>query len=346
MALPLMAAAVAAPIIGGLIGQSQAAGAAKQSEDAAKRAAGAFEGISLPDIEKMKLALEEYAITGEYNPLVEQALQLGPSALEQVSVDPRLRQNQMQALQAVADKSQTGLSQADLAAFELARRNSGSAEQSRQQQILQNLAQRGQAGGGAEIAMRAISSQEAADRQALQDLEMAGRQEQARMAALQSLSQMSGNLRNQDYGEEANLAAARDAMSKFNTMNTQDVNQRNITSRNQAQQQNLANQQRVAESNVNLANQQQQFNKGLLQQQFQNQIQRAGGVASGQQNLSNMYGNQAANTQAGYSNIGNAVGTGLSAFGGMSGGASKVATPAVDVAGGTTQFSTDYLNRK
>lgn len=334
-------ASVAAPVIGGVLGQNQAASAAKQAEDAQKRAAAALANIQLPDIEKMKLALEEFAITGQYNPLVEQALALGPSAFENINIDPRLRQNQMTALQAVADKAQSGLSQSDLAGFELARRNSAAGEQSRQQQILQNLAQRGQGGSGAEIALRAISSQEAADRQSLEDLDMAGKQEQARLAALQAMSQMSGSLRGQEYGEQTNLAQARDAMEKFNLANSQDINQRNVLSRNQAQQQNLANQQRIAESNVGLRNQQQMSNKGLLQQNFQNEIQRAGGVARANQGLANMYDQQASNTQAGYSNIGNAVGTGLGAFSQM-GGASK---PTVDAAGGTTSFSRDYLKR-
>jgi len=333
-------ASVAATVIGGLVGQNQAAGAAKQAEDAAKRAAAAYSNIKLPELER--LALEEYLLTGQYNPLLEQSLDLGPSALEQVQVDPRLRQNQMTALQAIADKSQTGLSQADLAAFELARRNSNQAEQSRQQGILQNLAQRGQGGSGAEIALRAMSSQEAADRQALQDLDMAGRQEQARLGALEAMSQMSGNLRSQDYGEQSNLAAARDAMAKYNVMNKQDIGQRNVANQNLAQQQNLGNRQRISEQNVGLRNQQQQFNKGLNQQQFQNELSRAGGIAGGQSNLANMYGQQASNTQAGYGQIGNAVGTGLSAFGQMK----PTVAGSVDAAGGTTQYSKDYLNRK
>lgn len=316
MALPLLAlGSMAAPILGGLLGQSQAAGSAKNAEDAAKRAAGAFSSIELPDIEKMKLALEQYQLTGEYNPLVEQALQLGPSAFENVSTDPRLKQNQMMALQAVADKANTGLSQSDMAAFDLARRNSQRESQSRDQGILQNLAQRGQAGGGSEIALRAISNQEAADRQAQQDLDMAQKQEQARMQALQSLAQMSGSMRTQDYGEQTDLAKARDTINQYNQANSQSIGQRNIANQNIAQQQNLATKQRLSESNTNLSNDQQKYNKGLQQQNFNNQISRAGGVAQGQNQLANTYANQAANTAAGYSAIGNAVGTGANAYG-------------------------------
>lgn len=339
-------ASVAAPVLGGLLGREASRGAADRSMQASQAALAALEGVNVPNIEEMKLALQNYLDVGDYNPLVEEALQLGQSAIEQINVDPRLRQEQMKALQALSDKASGGLTQADLAGFELARRNAANEAQSRDQKILQDLAQRGQAGGGAEIALRAISNQEAADRQAMQDLEMASRQEAARMQALQALGQTAGNLRQQDYGEEMNLAQARDAMSKFNLMNRQDVGQRNVASRNQAQQMNLADKQRLAEANVNLANQQQQFNKGLLQQDFQNRMQRATGVAGQQQNMANVFANQAAQTQGMYSGIGNAVGTGAAGYFNQMANRPAAQAPVPDIAGGTTQYSTDYLKRR
>jgi hypothetical protein len=332
-------ASAAAPVIGGLAGQNQAAGAAKQAEDAAKRAAAAYSNIKLPELEK--LALEEYLLTGQYNPLLEQSIAMGPTALEQIQVDPRLKQYMMTALGDVANKAQMGLTQADLAAFELSNRSTNAAEQSRQQGIIQNLAQRGQAGGGAEIAMRLASSQDAANRKAMEDLETARLNEQARLASLNSLYQMGSSARSQDYGEQSDLAKSKDIMAFHANTNARDVSQRNVFNQNLAQQQNLGNRQRISEQNVGLRNQQQQFNKGLNQQQFQNELSRAGGIAGGQNQLANMYGQQASNTQAGYGQIGNAVGTGLSAFGQMK----PTVAGSVDAAGGTTQYSQDYLKR-
>ena len=349
MALPLALgaiASVAAPVIGGLLGREASRGAADRSMAASQAALAALEGVNVPNIEEMKLALQNYLDVGDYNPLVEEALQLGQSAIEQVQVDPRLRQEQMKALQTLSEKAGGGLTQADLAGFELARRNAASEAQSREQRILQDLAQRGQAGGGAEIALRAISNQEAADRQAMQDLEMASRQEAARMQALQSLGQTAGSLRQQDYGEQMNLAQARDAMEKFNLMNRQDVGQRNVASRNVAQQMNLADRQRLAEANVNLANQQQQFNKALQQQQFENQLRRATGVAGQQQNMANVFANQAAQTQGMYSGIGSAIGTGAAGIFGQMANRPSAQPVTPDIAGGTTQYSADYLKRR
>lgn len=314
--MPWLAAAatVAAPIVGGMMGKDAASSAAKAAQDAQNRSAAALAGVELPDIEKMKLALEEYTRTGEYNPLVEQALQLDPSAFQNIQTDPRLSQYNMQALEQVARMSQPGLSQADLAGFELASRNAAAGEQSRQQQIIQSLAQRGQGGSGAEIAMRAISNQGAANRESSEGLDKAQKLAQIKMQALDSLSNMSMGLANQQYGQQRDLATNTDSRNQWNTINAQNINERNIQNKNLAQQQNLANLQRVADNNVNLRNQQQTTNKGLLQQNFNNQITKAGGVAQGQNQLANMYGQQAANTQAGYSQIGNAVGTGIGAY--------------------------------
>lgn len=311
----LAAAAIAAPVIGGLIGQQASKGAADQSAKSSQAALDALRQVKTPDIDQMKLALEQYLRTGEYNPEMEQLVQLAPTALEDIQVDPRLRQQEMSALQTITEKGQNGLTQADLAAFELSRRQAGSEAQARDQQILQNMAQRGQGGSGAEIAMRAIAGQEQANRQSMADLDMASKKEQAKLAALQMAFQGSGELRAQDYGQALDLARANDVHAQYVAQNAQNLGQRNITSRNLAQQQNLAEQQRIADANVNLRNQQQQFNKGLLQQQFSNEMQKATGVASQQNNMANVYANQAAGTQGMYSGIGNAVGAGVSAYG-------------------------------
>lgn len=314
--MPWLAAAatVAAPIIGGVLGQNAASGSTKLSEDYAKKALNALNGVNAPNIDEMKLALQNYALTGEYNPLVEQAINLSGTAMEDVNIDPRLKANQMDALNEISQKAKSGLTQEDLAAFELAQRNSQSESQAKQNQILQEMAQRGQGGQGAELTARLKANQDSTNNLMNAGLQQAVAQEQARMAALSEMANQSSNIRNQDYNEQADLAKAKDLIAQYNAQNSQSVNQRNVASQNNAQLTNLQAKQALSNANTDLANEQQKYNKSLLQQDFNNRMGIATGQANAAGNASQYYGNQAANTAAGYTQAAQGVGKGINSM--------------------------------
>jgi hypothetical protein len=314
MALPLIAGAIAAPIIGGLIGADQANKDRRAADAARNQALAQFANIDIPDIEKQKLALQEYQLTGILTPEVEALINLGPSAMEGISLDPAARQKQLEALEQMSGLASGQVQPGDIAAFELAKREAGAYDQAKQGQILQEMQQRGQGGSGAELLARLKSSQSSADRLNQAGLEQAKQMQNARMAALQAQSNMAGNLRSQDYGQETDLAKAKDMISQFNAQNAQSVGSRNTGIRNDAQKYNLQNTQNTANMNTELANKQQIHNKGLQQNQFDNSMSLAGAKAG-------MYGQQAdaAQQQAGqtaamWGGIGQGVGTGLSSF--------------------------------
>ena len=255
--------------------------------DSLKKARRAYERIDVPTIDEQQIALEELASVGELTPEMLQALELGPSEMEMISTDPRLQASQMAALETLGGLAEGGLSEADLAALEEARRSVEGAQTAREQAILQDMQQRGIGGAGAELAMKMASAQGAADRQNQASLDAT---QAAQMRALQALSaqaDLAGSVRGQDFSEQAQIAAAQDAIRQFNMQNQQRVQDQNVGMRNQAQQLNLAERQRLADSNVNQRNQQQMYNQGLAQQQFQNEIQKAGGVAAQNQAMAN-----------------------------------------------------------
>jgi hypothetical protein len=88
---------------------------------------------------------------------------------------------------------------------------------------------------------------------------------------------MAGQMRSQSFGEQEAIARQNDAISQFNAQNRQGQANRAVDNRNQAAMLNLANKQNISDQNVGLRNQAQAHNKGLIQQDFQNQMQRAGG---------------------------------------------------------------------
>lgn len=304
----LAAGAIAAPIIGGVMGQNAARGAANAANAQQERALALLAGLEVPDIASQQVSLEDYSYLGDLLPQLEQAQQQGDSRLSDVSIDPRLRQQQMSALEQMSGIASTGLSDADRATFEMARRAAAQEAEAKSQQILQEMQQRGQGGSGNELIARLQAAQSSADRLSTADMQAAQAQQQARLQALASQSNMATGLRSQDYGEQSDLARARDAISNFNTQNAQSVSARNVGAQNQAAAANLTNRQNIANQNVGTHNQQQQYNKGLIQQRYQNEVQKAGGQAAALNNMAGNYLQQAGNAAASMAAMGQGVG--------------------------------------
>lgn len=283
-----------AGLLGSILGDSAADEANDQAQRLRDAALAQFANLNIPDTDKMSLFLEEMKSSGMYSPEMEQALTLGPSSMENINIDPRLRATQLSALEQVSGIAKNGLSDADMASLELIRRQAAGEAQAKQGQILQNMQARGQGGSGAELIAKIQSAQSSADRLNQQALEEAKMMQQARMQALQQQGNMSGQIRSQDYGEQTDAAKARDAINQFNLLNQQQTSQRNTSNKNTAQQQNLANQQQIMNQNAALHNQQQQYNKNLQQQNFNNQMQLANSKAAAMQGRASGYQDQAA----------------------------------------------------
>lgn len=301
--------AAAATIGSSLIGAEQARRAQSSADDARSQALAQFAGINLPSLEEQKLLLEQYTNAGMLSPELEALLQMGPTAMENISLDPQTRAMQLQALEQMSGLASGQIQPGDLASFELARREAGAYDQAKQNQIMQEMQQRGQGGSGAELLARLKSAQSSADRLNEAGLEQAKAMQQARMAALQSQANMATGIRNQDYSQESDLARARDAIAQFNTQNAQNVNMRNTNSRNQAQQLNLQNAQNLRNLNVEQNNKEQIHNKGLLQNQFNNQLNLATAKSGQYQNQAQADQAKAAQQAGMWAGIGQGVGT-------------------------------------
>lgn len=311
---PLTAGAIAAPIIGGIMGGSAASSEAKRARRAYEAALAQIAGVRVPTVEEQQLVLERPELVGEYQAMLEQTPEELATQMAGVSTDPRLAQAQMQALQSLTERGEQGLSAMDRAAFDQLQRSVAQQEQSRQQGILQNMAQRGVGGSGMELAARLQSSQNAADRAQQEAMQLAAQSQQARLQALAQAGALGGNVRQQEFGEKSDVARAKDVMSQFNLQNQLANRQRNIEEQRRAQAANLGERQRIAEAQSGISREQEMANKGLIQQHFSNEMQRAQAMAGQQSNLGALAGQRAAATGQMYANIGSGVG---SAFAGL-----------------------------
>lgn len=311
---PFTIGAIAAPVVGGLLGGS----AGSSANDAARRqreaALAEFANIKLPTVADQSLSLEDYQNAGLLTPEMLEAIGLGDTALAGVSTDPRLKAEQMQALAQIAGFASGNPTSADMAGFELARQNVGAELNAQNNKVLQDMQQRGVAGSGAELLAKLKNNQIGAQTLANQQMEEAKAMQAARMQALQQQANMASGIRSQDYNEASNLANARDAIAKYNAQNSQNVAATNVGARNNAQAANLQNAQNISNMNTQTANQQQQHNKGLIQQNFQNQMNLAGAKAGIQQNNANATQQQGANTAGQWATIGQGAGEILANF--------------------------------
>jgi len=309
--MPTLLGAVAAPVIGGIIGNQQAQQQQNAANAARQQALAAYSGINVPSISDQQLALAQEQVQGQMTPAMQQAMQQQQSQLAGYQKNPDAVAAQTAALQQLQKLGQSGLTASDMAAMQEINRNTGAQNQAQQKQIIQNLAQRGMGGSGAELAARLSANQSSADTASKQSNAL---QQEALQRQLQAITQganLGSSIESQNYGEASNTAAMQNAINQFNAQQKAASQNYNVSAQNQAQAQNLANKQNVANTNVGLSNQQQQYNKGLYQTQFSNQMAKAGGQAGQLNNIAAGNQQNAANTSNMYSGIGQGVGTAL-----------------------------------
>lgn len=261
--------------------ERQAAAAARmQSEQQIKMAVEELEAVGVPTVEAQKIAISKHMpeVVG-----TEELRELAPSRMEDISVDPRLRESQMKALDELESRGESGFTTEEKAKFQSLRREMAGQEQARQASILQSLAQRGQLGSGAEIAARLSSSQASAEREAQAAQQMAAESAAARRQALAQAGQVAGQIRGQEFGEESQRAQAADIINRFNTQQQTDIARRNLERSQQAAEQREA-----------IRRQEEQYNKGLIGQQYGQRMQKAQAIAQARTGASQMYGQQAA----------------------------------------------------
>lgn len=281
--------AVAGGVLGYLGGKDDESGG--MYEQALKAA----QNIPLPVLKEQHPEL--YAELAKYNPEMDQAINLGPSAMEGIALDPQMRQAQMQALSKLqnitANDGQDAQSMADNARLQ----NEVNAQlQGNTGAIQQNMATRGLSGGMSEMVAKQMAAQQGANRQAQMGMDINAQAQQRALQALAQQGQLGGQISQQDFSQQAQKAQAADAISQFNARNSQAIQSSNVGARNAAQAANLQNAQNIYNQNVDKRNTAAEWNtNGMQQANFANQMQRVG---MSNQALGNMAGNSARQAQS------------------------------------------------
>ncbi len=228
--LPLLIGAAASAIGGGIGEAIKGAGRAKQ-EELLRQAMDEMGNIDLPTLERLA------------------AEQLGPSALKDVTTDPRLTQAQYSDLGSLRETVDAGgldlAAQADLnRATSRASRTAGA----NINRIQENLDARGAGNSAAGAVLQAQAAQDANQQAHDSAIDAAGAAWQRRMDALGKHASLAGGMRQQEYGEKSRAAEAEDSIARYNA----DARAAAAKYRNQVAQQAYENQYRVAKDKASM----------------------------------------------------------------------------------------------
>lgn len=270
--------------LGGLAGYFAGSDKSDEVAELERQAMEAMKNVDIPTLQALTPILTQYHNAGLLSPTMEATFTDPDSLMSKVAADPRLKDAQMSALNRLTDQSHGGLNMSDRAALDQVMRNSNVAEHSNEQQILQDMQQRGQAGSGAELAARLSSAQNAANTRSAQGLQVGATATQRALEALANSGNMATQMRTQDVGEQSDKARAQDVINQFNTANRQAVASRNNAATNNANEYNVRNAQDVANRNTGVSNDQARANAAAAQQNYSNKVGKATGISQAANN--------------------------------------------------------------
>lgn len=266
-----------------LYGASQARkaqnAAMKQQAEFTNKAIAALEAVGVPSAEAQRITLETPELVFDYAPQLEQQFPEIKSEMANIEIDPRLQEAQATALSGIQQRAEMGLTpeeQAELAGITRKATEVGSAQR---ESALQTMARRGLGGSGMELASQLAASQQAQDLASQASQQEAAQIFAAKQNALANLANVAGQQRGQEFGEQAQQASAADIIAKFNQQQQAGTQSRNIASQNQAELMRQQGLQGQEEARVAARNAEEQQRVAANQQQYQNQMQKAGAAA-------------------------------------------------------------------
>lgn len=221
-----------------------------------------------PDISK-PLILEKYRQQGILTPEMEQTISTGVSQASQAKGSQQATQAQMDALQAIQQRSKTGLNAQDRANLNNILQQTGAAAQGQKGAIEQQMRARGLGGSGSELAMELANSQNASNEASKRGDDLGAMAASNALQAAGMTGQLGGQIEGQQFGQQFQTGQAADAFRQFDVANQVGQQQRNVGAANQGQQYNLNLAQNVANANTSQQNQE-------LNNQLQRQMQEAG----------------------------------------------------------------------
>jgi hypothetical protein len=262
--------------VGSLFGNSDTS-----AQNYMQQALEAYRQAQVPTIAQETVGnLPMETVQGQITPGNIAAAAQAPSAYGAISLDPATRAAQMAALSQYTDIANAGgLDPAAKLALQQTIDAANVQAQGARGALQQEAQARGQGGSDFALTQEAIANQGASNTAATQGLETAAMAEANRQAALGQIANIGGSVNASDYAQQQAKAAAQNQINAANQAYQQQANVGNVANQMAGQQINLQNAQNVNAANTAAGQNRVYYNAGLPQQQFNNELAKAGGIA-------------------------------------------------------------------
>ena len=240
-----------------------------------------YQNVAVPTTASETVSnLPQETVQGTVNPNQIQAVNQAGSAYNNISLDPATRQAQINALGQYSNIANTGGLDANAKLALQQAMDQANIQSQGAQGAIQNQAQAmGQGGGDFALTQRAIAAQGASNTGAEQGLQTAVMAEANRENALNQMANIGGQVNASDYGQAATAAGAQNKINAANQGFQNQANVGNVANNMMGQQFNVSNAQGVNAANTQANQGNVYYNAGLPQQQFNNEMAKAGGMA-------------------------------------------------------------------
>lgn len=216
--VPLIAAGISA--VGGIVGKILGDMSEAKAQALISQAMDATGKIDVPALE---------ALTAE---------EVGPSAFEQMKTDERLRDAQYGVLGRFREMyDQGGMDLEDRANLNRVTSRASRVGRAGANAIQGQMDARGMGNSGASLLLQQKAAQDAGQDANQAGMDIQGQAMRRRFEAMKEQGAMAGQIRGQDWGEQSQVAQARDATARYNAQARQAAGQY----RNQMKQQDFAN---------------------------------------------------------------------------------------------------------
>jgi hypothetical protein len=227
--------------------------------------------------------------------------------MQDVTTDPRFAQAQIDALSKLGELSEGGMNEADKNALLQLQSQQAQANRGQQEAIQQNMAERGMAGGGQEMAARLQAQQSGADRGAMLGSQINADASQRALQAMMNAGELGGQMQQNQFSQRSDIAQAQDAAKRFNA-----------SLMSPAMTKDTEERQRIADNTVANRNLEEQYRLGIPQKQYENQLDKFSAgtpIRTGSADLAVKQGTaQGAQTGAKGDLISGVLGKGIEAF--------------------------------
>lgn len=213
-----------------------------------KQALGIWDDLPDPEFDPLDILMEQLLMTGELSPeTYEVDANRDPSL---ISEDPALRESQLRSLGGMERIGAEGLPLQDRLMAEQAQRRVGSEFQRANDSIVADLARRGRAGGGTEVAARTAAAGNAAELARGMGSDLAMQSVGNRVMGLRESSDMAGGMRGQDRSTAAINAQMQNRVNEWLAQLDTQAARDAARSREASQLYNVGQRQRLSDANI------------------------------------------------------------------------------------------------